>query len=370
MKKLKSYLADYCLYSDELAMIAFHMLNVMKKHSICVVIDRTSEKVVGVITAANFTAYNNYHFNCTSKDLATKSAADIMTTSFTSFNINDNYYDKANINFSKTGITDYPILDDDGYLCDIISLWQFRFREFYYAKKIPWMHYAVVLVKAALQAKKIGINRISAIEFGVCRGSSLTYAELIAIEIERLYDIQIDLYGFDLGTGLPATEKTESNMFKEGDFKSGDIEQVENRLRKAKMIWGDIAETAKTFLTPDTAPIGAMFVDVDIYSSAVSCLKLLDNDDKYFLPVISMYFDDIVYSNLDHGESQAIIEFNREHKNIHIAPEIYVDYNALNLTHPQLVDQWLPARIKFCFRYNHPKYSKDSTADAQLTYRI
>jgi hypothetical protein len=375
--KPSPFLSDYCLYSDDLALIAFHMLFVMRKHKIVAVIYRETDKVCGVITDKDFESYNRYYFGCTSEDLACKKAQDVMTKDFIGFMDTDDYYSKANDVYTKRGINDFIITDKDGYLKDIISTWQFRFREFYEAKNVPWMHYAIVLYNAARIAKEKGFRQFSALEFGVCRGGTLTYAELIPIEIEKLFDIQINLYGFDLGDGLPidANDGPIKGLFKKGDYKSGGVDEVGKRLRKAKLIIGDIAKTAKSFLTQseydiENAPIGAMFIDVDIYESTLPCLDILNENEKYFLPIIPMFFDDIFCQTDTSGEQKAIREFNRDHKDIKILPEIYYDYEPLwkNMSFSN------PGRelksIKYCFRSADTKFADLNTEEKQLMYKI
>ena len=64
-------------------------------------------------------------------------------------------------------------------------------------------HYAYGVYHAALQARELGIKKISVIEFGVADGKGLIALENVAIEIEKKIGIDINVYGFDTGQGMP-----------------------------------------------------------------------------------------------------------------------------------------------------------------------
>jgi hypothetical protein len=67
-------------------------------------------------------------------------------------------------------------------------------------KRIP---YAYICFNAAKLAKKLGYKKISVIEYGVGEGSGLLSLEKYTEEIEKILGVQIDIYGFDTGQGLP-----------------------------------------------------------------------------------------------------------------------------------------------------------------------
>jgi hypothetical protein len=64
-------------------------------------------------------------------------------------------------------------------------------------------HYGYCVYQAALLAKKMNYQRISVLEFGVAGGQGLLNLEYQARQVEELLSIQIDIYGFDTGEGLP-----------------------------------------------------------------------------------------------------------------------------------------------------------------------
>ena len=130
-------------------------------------------------------------------------------------------------------------------------------------------HYGYCLLNAAKLAKRMNHDRISVIEFGVATGNGLLSLEYHAQEVERLVGIQIDIYGFDTGEGLPTLLDYRDLPYhwKPGFFKM-DVPRLQSRLTKAKLVIGNVSETAKSFFADhDPAPIAAMFHDLDFFSS-------------------------------------------------------------------------------------------------------
>ena len=83
------------------------------------------------------------------------------------------------------------------------------------------MHYAYICYNAAKLARQLGYDRISVIEYGVARGRGLLILEEYAVEIKKLLNIQIDIYGFDSGKGLPKPKDYRDEPYKwsEGFYK-------------------------------------------------------------------------------------------------------------------------------------------------------
>ena len=203
----------------------------------------------------------------------------------------------------------------------------FSFRTKVKLKIISRPHYAYYIFNACKLASKLGLKSISVIEFGVASGNGLVCIEEIAAELERLFDIKIEIYGFDSSQGLPKPIDYRDLPYhwKEGFFKM-DYEKLKNKLQKTKLVIGDLKDTSKTFFEKySPAPIGAIFHDLDFYSSTKIALNLFKENNKFFLPRIFNYFDDIVGTEIElyndyTGERLAIKEFNDENKDIKISP--------------------------------------------------
>jgi hypothetical protein len=195
----------------------------------------------------------------------------------------------------------------------------FRTRERYGLISRP--NYVYGMLRAADVARYFGKKRITAVEFGVASGGGLLNMISLAPLIEKETGIAFETVGFDTGAGLPPFEgyKNHPELWNPGDFAMEERDVLMRKLDgRAKMIWGDIAETVGPFTEAlgGDAPLGFISVDVDIYSGAKSALRCLEGAVEKYLPAISMYFDDVgfFFANQWSGELLAIREFNEEHK--------------------------------------------------------
>jgi hypothetical protein len=178
-------------------------------------------------------------------------------------------------------------------------------------------HYGHCIYVAARLARSLGHRRLSVIEFGVAGGNGLLAAERHAREITRVCGVEIDLYGFDSGAGLPPPSDYRDlpYQWKPGFFRM-DASALMPKLSVSKVILGDVRETVAAFCDEhEPAPIGCVFNDLDYYSSTRDSFALFDSAPRFFLPRVMMYFDDIIgdeislYSEFS-GERLAIREFN------------------------------------------------------------
>ncbi len=64
-------------------------------------------------------------------------------------------------------------------------------------------HYAFLVYHAARLAARLGQPRVSILEFGVAGGAGLLAMEYHAEQVEKLFPVKIDIYGFDTGEGIP-----------------------------------------------------------------------------------------------------------------------------------------------------------------------
>lgn len=178
--------------------------------------------------------------------------------------------------------------------------------------------YAFGMLKAADLASAAGIQKITAIEFGVASGAGLLNMCRIAEETTRCTGVQIDIVGFDGGTGLPppADYRDHPDLWIAGDYPMPDREALLKALPdNASIVFGPVAETVPRIvesLSPE-CPIGFVAMDVDYYSSAKECLRVFGHSDpNRYLHLTVIYFDDVMEetSNSWCGELLAINEFN------------------------------------------------------------
>jgi hypothetical protein len=218
-------------------------------------------------------------------------------------------------------------------------------------------HFAWGMLFAAHMAKTLKIDRISLIEFGVAGGNGLLSMEATAASVGQRLGIQIDVFGFDTGKGLPKPQDYRDlpNIFREGTF-SMDPERLRRRLKTARLILGPVKDTIDGFVDSGPAPIGFVSFDLDYYSSTIQAFKLFDAADPVLLPRVHCYFDDIIgftYSEFT-GERLAITEFNERHDMRKISP-IFGLCHLLPSPHDR--DVW-PQQMFIAHIFDHRLYGE------------
>jgi hypothetical protein len=218
-------------------------------------------------------------------------------------------------------------------------------------------NYAYCLYNGALLAKKLGYSGISVLEFGVAGGQGLSNLEICAEHIRKSLSIDIDIYGFDSGEGLPEPlDYRDLPYHWRKSFYKMDFYKLKKRLKMAKLILGDVKDTCKNFLEKyNPQPIAAIMFDLDFYSSTANALKIFEGDEKHFLPRIFCYFDDVTGSEIEAyneytGTRLAINEFNLCHKTKKLA-------KAYFLLEQKAVEDWYH-RIYMFHNFQHSKYNK------------
>ena len=183
-------------------------------------------------------------------------------------------------------------------------------------------YYGYCLLQAAIEARRLGIERISAMEFGVAAGHGLIQLEKLAEQVSRVTGVAIDVYGFDLEIGLPApADYRDLPYIWQKDFYKMDKAALEKKIKpETRLVLGDVSKTVPTFIAKDFAPIGFVAFDLDYYTSTRDAFKLFDCDQKKLLPRVFCYFDDVVGTDEeilcdDVGELLAMREFNTRHEN-------------------------------------------------------
>lgn len=174
-------------------------------------------------------------------------------------------------------------------------------------------HYECILYEACLEAKKLGIDKVSVLELGVAGGNGIISLEKYKKRIQKILDMSIDIYGFDYGTGLPKTEMYEDLPFvwREGQYASNK-EELEKKI-SSKIFYGDVKDTIDGLLELKINKICCIIIDVDLYSSTINFLNQIPKIKDYLLPRVYCYFDDLYFENhVTHfnGELKAIAEFN------------------------------------------------------------
>jgi hypothetical protein len=228
-------------------------------------------------------------------------------------------------------------------------------------------HYAYCMLGAARLASRLGMDRISAIEFGVAGGNGLKFMCNFAKEVRRATGVMVDCIGFDTGKGMPAPQgrKDLPYWFKAEQYKM-DLPALEASLPEARLVLGEISDTIRDFANRERpAPIGAVMNDVDYFSSTLASLDLLKQAGDHpgsFLPRLFMYFDDIIGSEVEmygpvNGQLAAIEQFNAEQEQC----KIHLNQNLLPLNH--IIFRY---QIYYAHLLTHPDYSRYIGGSQQL----
>lgn len=246
-------------------------------------------------------------------------------------------------------------------LIDKKKIGSFEFR--YLINSLERMHYAYILLNAAKLAKKLNISKISVIEYGVANGRGLLLLEYYSTEIKKMLDIEIEIYGFDMSSGLPEPSGYVDLPYhwKRGFFKM-DVDKLRSKIKKSKLILGNINETSSDFfLKFNPAPVGAIINDFDFYSSTKIALSMISKNINKYLPRVFCYFDDVIGSEAElysdyTGERLAIKEFNNLNSEIKFS-------KAHNLLVPG--NEIWHHQIWYCHIFKNKNYNSFTSEDNQ-----
>jgi len=224
--------------------------------------------------------------------------------------------------------------------------------------------YMYCVYHAAQLARRLGLDRISVIEFGVAGGNGLVFLDQLAERVAEEVGVRVQVYGFDSGKGLPEATRPEDlpYWFQKSQYR-GNTTLLAPRLKSTQLILGDVNVTvADFFATYHPAPVGAVLNDLDLYSSTADSLSLFDNAPDCFLPRVFVYFDDIIGSELEmyssyNGQLRAIAEFNQGHNSV------YLDCNRNLLPRCDLSYRY---QIYYAHLLSHPRYASFVGHDEQV----
>jgi hypothetical protein len=178
--------------------------------------------------------------------------------------------------------------------------------------------HAYSILKAADEARELGLKEVTLVEFGVAAGAGLMNICQVAARVERETGVRFRIFGFDTGRGMPAptSYRDHPELYQQGDFPMRPDALRAQLPRNCQLVLGEIHDTLPAFvaqLTPE-APIGFVSIDVDYYSSTKVALGALQGPPDVYLPRTLVYLDDLEDGSHNSycGELLAIREFNDE----------------------------------------------------------
>ena len=219
-------------------------------------------------------------------------------------------------------------------------------------------HYAYCMLSAANLAKRLGKDRISALEFGVAGGNGLKFMCDFAQDVKKLTGVSVECYGFDTGKGMPPPvgAKDLPFWFREAQY-AMDEKALREKVPDGRLVIGEVKDTIGGFFDEHKpAPIGAIFNDVDYWSSTRDSFALFNaakSRPEHFLPRTFIYFDDIIGWEFEmygpfNGQLAAISEFNESREDV----KIHLNQNLMPLLHLNYRHQ-----IYYAHLFEHPDYN-------------
>ena len=95
------------------------------------------------------------------------------------------------------------------------------------------------------------------------------------IEVMKIFAVDIELYGFDAGSGLPSPidYRDTPHYFKKGLYNM-DRGSLEKKLKRTKLVIGEVKDTCGEFFEKyNPAPVACVLHDLDYYSSTIDALS-------------------------------------------------------------------------------------------------
>jgi hypothetical protein len=212
------------------------------------------------------------------------------------------------------------------------------------------------VLQAARIGAALGYPAVSVLEFGVAGGNGLIALEQAAASAESILGIEVHVFGFDTGKGMPSPRDHRDVpwLIQDGWF-AMDVDRLRARLTRAHLVLGDVEDTVAAWLGAEHPPVGFCSFDLDYYSSTMAAFRLLDGDAARLLPRVPAYFDDVFgYGWSDfNGELAAIADFNDGHADRKIGKIHGLRYDLAS----EISAAW-PDKMFVIHLFDHPKYNE------------
>ncbi len=228
-------------------------------------------------------------------------------------------------------------------------------------------NYTWSVLHAASIAMRTGRESVSVCEFGVAGGNGLVALERAADLASDRLGVDVRVYGFDTGEGLPPPRDNRDAPFlmDGGDFPM-DVELLRSRLTRAELVLGDVRETIPEFMRSERPEIGFISFDLDYYSSTVDALEILRGEPAHLMPRVLCYFDDTHgYPWGDSNGARLAIAEHTARDDERTLDEIHGLKYLLPLS--QRDERW-PEAMYIAHAFDHPAYAEPE--GTELTRRL
>jgi hypothetical protein len=211
-------------------------------------------------------------------------------------------------------------------------------------------------------ARALGLPSVAAIELGVGGGDGLLALERAAVAASLLSEIDVAVYGFDTGVGMPEpVDHRDTPWLTAWESPELDEDRLRPQLTRAQLVLGPVADTVPRFVHSTHPPIGFLSFDLGYYSSTRDALVLLDAPAQRLLPRVGCFVDDVFgYGASDFtGARAAISDFNAAHVERKLSR-----IHGLRYSLPVSQDQ-LPwhEQMYLAHLFDHPDYDTPEEAD-------
>jgi hypothetical protein len=213
------------------------------------------------------------------------------------------------------------------------------------------------LLHAAHAARALDLRKIAALEFGVAGGNGLVALERAAAAATQLSGTEVEIYGFDTGTGMPPpADPRDAPWLIEQSWFDMDEAALRDRLDRSHLVLGDVAITVSEWSGSGHPPIGFIAFDLDYYSATRDAFGVLEGHAERLLPRVPCYFDDLFgYGWTDFtGERAAIAEFNEAHEQRKIGKIHGLRYE---LPAAEAAEAW-HEKLYLVHVFDHPLYAE------------
>lgn len=177
---------------------------------------------------------------------------------------------------------------------------------------------AFSMLKAADYAKRLGLRRLTVVEFGVAAGAGLMNLAEVGAQVTEETGIDFRIVGFDTGVGMPPPRdfRDHPELYQVGDYQMDEAALRKRLPSSVELVIGEVERTVPEFLKSlsTDAPLAYVCLDVDYYSSSVAALEILRGLPELYLPLSIVYLDDLEddMHNSKCGELAAVAEFNEK----------------------------------------------------------
>jgi len=223
--------------------------------------------------------------------------------------------------------------------------------------------FAFSILTAADHAAKLGLKKLTLIEFGVANGAGLMNMSAVATSVTKQTGVEFDIFGFDTGTGLPppVDYRDHPEYFRTNDFPM-DLQRLQQHLPMGiHLVVGDIEQTVVEFISSLTASAPLAFVSMDVvyYSSSRAALRVLTGRPEVYMPTVLLYLADIIFDTVNPwcGELLSINEFNEANKMRKISPMPFLRSRRL-FKNARWIEQIYTVNV-----FDHPARSPSKRAE-------